>query len=44
MHRICEVCGRMEEVIEEPVDHDILDVCGTCTDELTAHTNTYIES
>lgn len=30
--KICEVCGRMEEIVEEK--HDIYGVCEVCINEL----------
>ncbi|MBM7570832.1 hypothetical protein [Aquibacillus albus] len=32
MRRICEVCGRIEEVEKEGRPYDILDVCPECSE------------
>jgi hypothetical protein len=34
MARICEVCGRVEEVDKEELKYDILDVCLECTEHI----------
>jgi hypothetical protein len=31
--RICEVCGRIEEMDGEDLEHDLLDVCSMCTND-----------
>ncbi|WP_281418750.1 hypothetical protein [Desertibacillus haloalkaliphilus] len=44
MRRICEVCGRTDEAMEEKLEHDLLDVCENCTGELTSYFNELSES
>ncbi|WP_281252275.1 hypothetical protein [Sediminibacillus massiliensis] len=34
MSRICEVCGRIEDILEEDHKYDILDVCPQCTEHV----------
>ncbi|WP_272435965.1 hypothetical protein [Terrihalobacillus insolitus] len=38
MARICEVCGRVEEVEEAVHPYDILDVCPACTEQVIHRT------
>lgn len=33
MARICEICGRKDETLENDHDHDLLDVCEACTND-----------
>ncbi|WP_256243751.1 hypothetical protein [Bacillus sp. V3B] len=33
MPRICEICGRQEELDEEEYTFDILDVCPECSND-----------
>lgn len=38
MRRICEICGRVEELENEQHSYEILDVCSECTDHLISST------
>lgn len=30
MPRVCEICGRVEEIRDEEMMYDILDICSNC--------------
>ncbi|MCM3762981.1 hypothetical protein M3212_19840 [Alkalihalobacillus oceani] len=38
MARICEVCGRVDDNNhEDDIEHDLLDVCASCTSDRQQH-------
>ncbi|GAA0496591.1 hypothetical protein GCM10008986_24420 [Salinibacillus aidingensis] len=43
MPRICEVCGRVDDVNHEEFPYEILDVCPDCSDHLIHPTHEHEE-
>ncbi|GAA0326073.1 hypothetical protein GCM10008967_15810 [Bacillus carboniphilus] len=43
MARICEVCGRIEQVEDNQHPYDMIDVCPECTQHLV-HTHNQVEN